>query len=97
MKMYIRLLFLAFWCWKRGISMGIDNSINGYYVVGFRNSKNNRNFPQLCYVISVKPCRDPYIICNKLRRDVYQKMILKRGKARIHKADFIQYGLRTFC
>lgn len=77
--------------------MGIDKTIGGYYVVGFRNSKYHRRIPQLSYVISTKPCRDPYIICNKIRRDVYQKMILKRGKARTHRADFIQRGLRTFC
>ena len=97
MKMYIRLLFLSFRCWRHGITMGIDDSINGYYVVGFRDSNRRTRMPQMSYVISVKPCRKPYIICNKIRRAVYSKMVLRKGKSHMHIVNFIEPGLMTIC
>lgn len=99
MKMYIRLLFLSFWCWRHGITMGIDDSVDGYYIIGFRdrNSRLRVRTPRMSYVISVKPCREPYIICNKIRRAVYSKMVLKRGKSRMHIVNFIEPGLMTIC
>ena len=77
--------------------MGIDDSVDGYYVVGFRDRNSRLRKPRMSYVISVKPCREPYIICNKIRRAVYSKMVLRRGKCKMHIVHFIKPGLMTIC
>lgn len=105
MKMYFYILKLMFYCWRHYIQMDVDDRPKTYYILTFKiiqpKSTSAVQYSTMRkrlirVAVSKKPAREPYVIYNKIKRILYQKMINNK-KIHRHVTNYLGFEMEAFC
>lgn len=80
--------------------MDVDDRPKTYYILTFKiiqpKSTSAMRKRLIRVAVSKKPAREPYVIYNKIKRILYQKMINNK-KIRRHVTNYLGFEMEAFC
>lgn len=100
-----------FYCWRHYIQMDVDDRPKTYYILTFKivEPKStsavqysttfvpySKRIRLIRVAVSKKPAREPYVIYNKIKRILYQKMINNK-KIHRHVTNYLGFEMEAFC